>query len=380
MLDELMRSLEQDHQEWVVHQEGKKVVEVMTKSIKPDSLKTAVQKQLQLQRSKALKSDVFRSVNWLRTFPAGHQLYSGKPQVSRREGGREDATKNNGRVGGKAGTIVPKNAEPSAKKGCLKCGDMSHRVARCPKTAGEAETLLAAQDKRRKDGVKVLINQPQRQKTERGVLLENIVRVDDVLLDSDSDVTVVTRDVMDALDAAGVKVGTVSLRVPHLAYPYGSDAKPVVMTRSVKSNCVTLDTTCGPRSEGLGRRRVDCGRTHRESPSHGKKDFSSVPTNELSGMANVKRLMAEKLNPRELNPTTGWSALLRRFIPKPPSRTKQGTVQAILTAKAAEGEKGGLAPAEATRLHDLLAKHIDVFREVLGDDPPVKDESLKVRI
>ncbi|RLN99921.1 hypothetical protein DYB28_012044 [Aphanomyces astaci] len=91
--------------------------------------------------------------------------------------------------------------------------------------------------KRWKDGIKALVNQPQRQKTERGVLLENIVRVDDVLLDSGSDVTVVTRGVMDALDAVGVKVGTVSHSVPHLAYPYGSDAKPVVMT---------LDTTCGP--------------------------------------------------------------------------------------------------------------------------------------
>ncbi|RHZ20320.1 hypothetical protein DYB31_015892 [Aphanomyces astaci] len=207
MLDELMRSLEQDHQEWVLHQEGKMVVEVMTKSIKPESLKTAVQKQLQLQRKKALKSEAFR----------------GKPQVSRCEGGREDAAKNNGRVGGKAEAIVPKTAEPPANKGCLKY----------------------AQIKRWKDGIKVLVNQPLRQKTERGVLLENIVRVDDVLLESGSDVTVVTRGVMDALDAAGVKVGTVFHSVPHLAYPYGSDAKPVVMTRSVKFNCVTLDTTYG---------------------------------------------------------------------------------------------------------------------------------------
>ncbi|RHY95048.1 hypothetical protein DYB35_013546, partial [Aphanomyces astaci] len=119
MLDELMRSLEQDHQEWVLHQEGKMVVEVMTKSIKPESLKTAVQKQLQLQRNKALKSDVFRYVNWLRTFAAGHQLYvglddeskpspaakpveaprGGKPHMPRRDSGREDAAKNNGRVG-----------------------------------------------------------------------------------------------------------------------------------------------------------------------------------------------------------------------------------------------------------------------------------------
>ncbi|RHZ04179.1 hypothetical protein DYB26_016395, partial [Aphanomyces astaci] len=40
MLDGLIRSLEQDHQEWVLHQEGKMVVEVMTKSIKPESPKT----------------------------------------------------------------------------------------------------------------------------------------------------------------------------------------------------------------------------------------------------------------------------------------------------------------------------------------------------
>ncbi|RQM21491.1 hypothetical protein B5M09_012626, partial [Aphanomyces astaci] len=124
---------------------------------------------------------------------------------------------------------------------------MRHRVARCPKPAlGEAKTLLAAQVKRWKDGIKVLVNQPQRQKTERGVMLENIVRVDDVLLDSGSDVTVVTRGVMDAFDAVGVEVGIVSHSVPHLVYPYGSDVKPVVMTRSVKFNCVTLDTTCGP--------------------------------------------------------------------------------------------------------------------------------------
>ncbi|RQM19356.1 hypothetical protein B5M09_008049 [Aphanomyces astaci] len=280
MLDELMRSLEQDHQEWVLHQEGKMVVEVR---IAEDS------------GSKAAAVAAEQGVDsvMLRACAAGHQLYvglddepkpspaakpveaprGGKPQAPRREGGREVVTKNNGIVGGKAGTIVPKNAEPSAKKGCLKCGDISHRVARCPKTApGKAETLLAAQVKRWKDGIKVLVNQPQRQKTECGVLLENIVRVDDVLLDSGSDVTVVTRGVMDALDAARVKVGAVSHSVPHLAYPYGSDDKPVVTTRSVKFNCVMLDTTCGPLVLGGLTAWVDDASTAtelRESPSHG---------------------------------------------------------------------------------------------------------------
>ncbi|CAK4740938.1 unnamed protein product, partial [Aphanomyces euteiches] len=49
----------------------------MAKAIKPDALRIAVQKQLQLQKDKALKSDVFRFVNWLRQYAAGFQMYVG---------------------------------------------------------------------------------------------------------------------------------------------------------------------------------------------------------------------------------------------------------------------------------------------------------------
>ncbi|RHY74653.1 hypothetical protein DYB34_013755 [Aphanomyces astaci] len=102
-------------------------------------LKTAVQKQLKLRRNKALKSGVFHYVNLLQTFAASLKLHvglddesklslaakpveaprGGKPQVPRREGGREGAAKNNGRVGGMTYAIMPKTAEPPAKKGCL---------------------------------------------------------------------------------------------------------------------------------------------------------------------------------------------------------------------------------------------------------------------
>ncbi|ETV65133.1 hypothetical protein H257_18058 [Aphanomyces astaci] len=281
MLDELMRSLEQHHQD-----------------IEAGTLHEAA--SLIYQDVTAVAKNAART-------------------MERRRKGRNDRAQ---------------ECRPFARKGCLKCGDMSHRVARCPKTAaGEAETLLAAQVKRWKDCIKVLVNQPQRQKTERGVLLENIVRVDDVLLDSGSDVTVVTRGVMDALDAAGVKVGTVSHSVQHMAYPYGSDAKPVVMTRSVDDASTATELVVSrPVMELLG--------------------FSVEDL--LYGMANVKRLMAEKLNPSEHYPDD--------------------------VMECATPETRGLAPAEATRLHDLLAEHIDVFREDLGDDPPVKVEPLKVRI
>ncbi|RHZ19795.1 hypothetical protein DYB26_006632, partial [Aphanomyces astaci] len=202
-------------------------------------------------------------------------------------------------------------------------------------------------------------------------------------------------------------MGLYPLSDPHyLIFRYGSDAKPVVMTRSVKFNCVTLDTTCGPLVLRGLKAWVDDASTATELivsrpvmellgfsvedllvGARKKKeewDVSSVPTNELSGMANVKRLMAEKLNPPELDPDDGMECATPEVYPKTSAedeaerrRTKQGAVQAILTAKAAEAETRGLAPAEATRLHDLLAKHIDVFREDLGDDPPVKVEPLK---
>ncbi|RHZ02159.1 hypothetical protein DYB31_013916, partial [Aphanomyces astaci] len=60
MLDNLMRA-ERDDQAWVLDQEGK------TKS---------VQRQLALQRNKALKSNVYRFVDWLRVHTAGYHLYA----------------------------------------------------------------------------------------------------------------------------------------------------------------------------------------------------------------------------------------------------------------------------------------------------------------
>ncbi|RLO09435.1 hypothetical protein DYB28_003938 [Aphanomyces astaci] len=73
-------------------------------------------------------SDVFRYVNWLRTFAANHQLYVGPDDE--------------------------------------------------PKPSPAAKLVEALEGRYQGAG------QPQRQKTERGVLLENIVRVDDVLLDA----------------------------------------------------------------------------------------------------------------------------------------------------------------------------------------------------
>jgi len=114
-------------------------------------------------------------------------------------------------------------------------------------------------------------------------------------------------------------------------------------------------------------------------------DVSSVPTE--SGMTQIKRLIAEKLNPPDLDPEDGMECATPEVYVKTPGeddegrvRARQEIVRAILAAKVDEAEAQGLEPAARERLANLLYKHVDVFRIDLGGDPPVKVEPLKVRI
>ncbi|ETV93474.1 hypothetical protein H310_12525 [Aphanomyces invadans] len=236
ILHDLMRVLEQDHQEWVLTQEPKVVVEVMAKAVKPEALKTAVQKQLQLQRNKGLKNDVFRVVNWLRHFAVGFQLYVGveelpapaaplkghNPKGDSKNGARSGGGRGGSGVGGKTDD---KGISPA------KMDDGNHRVAEYPKVVpGEADRLLEAQLKKWRDGISVLGDKSTLLPTNRGATVEALVRVENVLLDTGADVNVVTRGVVDVLAVKGAGV-TVEL---------------LWMKRSAKFGAVVLGTTCGP--------------------------------------------------------------------------------------------------------------------------------------
>ncbi|RHZ18181.1 hypothetical protein DYB31_008408, partial [Aphanomyces astaci] len=97
MLDNLMKTLEADGQKWVLHHEGKLVMEIITKAIKPAPLPLAVTKQLQLQRNKVLKSDLFRYVKWLRQLAIGYQLYGGMDEEKPSKPPAEEPRKGNSR-------------------------------------------------------------------------------------------------------------------------------------------------------------------------------------------------------------------------------------------------------------------------------------------
>ncbi|CAK5213940.1 unnamed protein product [Aphanomyces euteiches] len=59
MLEDLMKALERDDQTWVLEQEGKIIVHIMVKAIKPTTLKKSVIRQLAMNRNKPLKSSRF---------------------------------------------------------------------------------------------------------------------------------------------------------------------------------------------------------------------------------------------------------------------------------------------------------------------------------
>ncbi|RHY90388.1 hypothetical protein DYB35_012395, partial [Aphanomyces astaci] len=151
MLDNLMRALERDDQAWVLDQEGKTVVDIMVKAIKPIGLQKSVQRQLALQRNKALKSNVYRFVDWLRVHTAGYHLYapvedektSAPPATAAAAPSRPSKPgRSEGSVGSSSGPPrrAPAPEQDSAKyerkkATCLKCGSENHKVVNCPKCA-----------------------------------------------------------------------------------------------------------------------------------------------------------------------------------------------------------------------------------------------------
>ncbi|CAK4847004.1 unnamed protein product, partial [Aphanomyces euteiches] len=156
--------------------------------------------------------DVRRSRRDSYAYSCSERRSAARWQRRRRQSGdgraKPDAgAKGDGKGGAAAKPAAEKSkedAKPKKKLGCLKCGDASHRVADCPKAApGEAQKLLDAQLKKWREAVQVLGDMPERRRTDRGAMVEALVRVDNVLLDTGADVNVVSRGVMDALAAKG---------------------------------------------------------------------------------------------------------------------------------------------------------------------------------
>ncbi|RLO03273.1 hypothetical protein DYB28_015751, partial [Aphanomyces astaci] len=198
----------------------------MVKAIKPLGLQKSVQRQLALQRNKALKSNVYRFVDWLRVHTAG----SGPPR--------------------RAPAPEQESAKYERKKAtCLKCGSENHKVVNCPKCSpGESERLLKEQmdkwESARNRKVTKLQGSANKSLGREEAKIEGIVSVTTTLLDTGSDVTLVTAGVMKSLERAGVEVKVISPE-PSVIQQYGQ-APALKVDRQVQFKLLTLDTPCGP--------------------------------------------------------------------------------------------------------------------------------------
>ncbi|RLO12839.1 hypothetical protein DYB28_002220 [Aphanomyces astaci] len=135
------------------------------------------------------------------------------------------------------------------KKGtCLKCGSENHKVVNCPKcAASESERLLKEQMDKWESARNKKVTKLQGSATkslDREAKIEGIVSVTTTLLDTGSDVTLVTAGVMKSLERAGVEVKVISPE-PFVIQPYGQ-APALKVDRQVQFKLAMLDTPCGP--------------------------------------------------------------------------------------------------------------------------------------
>ncbi|KAH9105021.1 hypothetical protein AeMF1_019060 [Aphanomyces euteiches] len=200
---------------------------------------------------------------------------------------------------------------------------------------------------------------------------------------------------MDALAAKGASVAVATHDKPRQIYPYGADAAPLEMRRSVKFTSVTLETACGPLTlRGLQAWIDDTSSLIELIISRPAMEVLGFSMDDLLVGARlpskiIQRLMADGCESGEpqLDESDGMECATPA-VERPTGdgrdeerrKMKEEAVLGILMSKVADAQARGLTAEETARLESLLSRHVDVFREDLGNCPPVKVEPLKVRV
>ncbi|KAG9406135.1 hypothetical protein AC1031_002470, partial [Aphanomyces cochlioides] len=245
-------TLETDGQEWVLHQEAKLVVELITKAVQPSALQKAVEKQMQLTRNKPLRSDVVRFLKWLQQYATGYQMYGSLEEEKPAKHKADDAKrgKPHGQKDHKGEAATGAKGHGSAKEqgaveqkkpsmACLKGGSNSHRVHEHPGiTEEEAMRLLEQWEQNRRKQVKVVkaagqeqaVNDKDKTTIEYGATVEGVLTLPTVLLDSGSDESLATKGLVVELERLGVKPDLVDKNAIDMK-PYEAESKPLRVHR-----------------------------------------------------------------------------------------------------------------------------------------------------
>ncbi|ETV91029.1 hypothetical protein H310_14269 [Aphanomyces invadans] len=192
---DLMRVLEQDHQELVLHQEGKVVVEAMARA-----------ETLKIAPAPAISAD-FQLYVGLKEAPVAPQTANAVGESGIRGRRSDDGSRSDGCHDGGARNAL--KAQPVEKPDAS--GD-KHEAAQGMLEAapGEAQLLVDALVNKQRGQINVLAAKSNRRVTKGVALVEDSVRVENLLLDSGADVNAISCGVMEALTAAAVAVDIVA--------------------------------------------------------------------------------------------------------------------------------------------------------------------------
>ncbi|RHY74734.1 hypothetical protein DYB30_013020, partial [Aphanomyces astaci] len=226
------------------------VVDILVKAIKPLGLQKSVQRQLALQRNKALKSNVYRFVDWLRVHTARYHLYA--PVEDEKTSAPPVIAVHSWAIGRQRWQqqwTSPALPSPRLRQNECAPGESerllkeqmdkweSARNRKVTKLQGSANKSLGREGKIEGNKKVTKLQGSANTSLGREGKIEGIVYVTTTLLNSGSDVTMLTAGVMKSLERAVVEIKVIS---PELSViqPYGQ-APALKVDRKVLFKLVT---------------------------------------------------------------------------------------------------------------------------------------------
>ncbi|KAE8986007.1 hypothetical protein PR002_g22478, partial [Phytophthora rubi] len=258
---EMYQVLEQANMEWMVKGEPKKIVNYLIDTLSPEEFRRTIKNEMAREANKPLYKDVVAFIKWLRAsckeYLRWEPANAKKPQPAPLGGKHGDSKKP---------AVKRDSARPntsgvpgaSGKRTCLKCHSTAHRVKDCPQAKpGEAETLLREWRERRTvaqtatrtappvQGVKAL-QLPDGSKDTGStcqVMIEDVLELDRVLLDSGADVNIASRSLVAHLERNGVSVRVETCTPRSLSM---FDGKTLTVMQKAWFDTIKIYTSAGP--------------------------------------------------------------------------------------------------------------------------------------
>ncbi|KAG2502563.1 hypothetical protein BBO99_00002631 [Phytophthora kernoviae] len=310
---EMYQVLEKENMEWMVESEPKKVVHYMIDALAPEQFQRTVRNEMARESNKPLLKNVIAFITWL--WVSCKKYVRWEPSF-----GKRGQTGSSSRQGLKKAEFTGAVQNPSQgartaatrlKRTCLKCGSEDHRVKECLQTkAGEAESLLSEWREKRGDKPAQLRNSrpvpihsikalqltetPLEMSSTCVARVGNAVDLEDVLLDSGSDVNVVDRGLVKKLQDQGVVVDE-ETSAPHRLAMF--DGRMLAVTQQEKSKGTMILSQ--PVIERLGY-SVDATLAC-ACDTHQEWDLQDLPASEIDGSARICLLRGDPLQELEVD-------------------------------------------------------------------------------